>query len=163
MQIVKNTETPQPAINPEEFPDDIKDALNVIVGNRPQSFVQEFDKRFDSQPAMNGTAFGGTSAQEEFIKKKDPVEKLVRFTSNEVHVLDLTNANDRKAYSAILDTVFDPESGVVLAEQLKDPTILVDSHSKVGYRAIVTIKTARPEEYLRKVGKSYSVVGNKKK
>lgn len=151
-----------PKLNPEEFPDDIKQALNVIVGNRPQSFVQEFDQRFE-KPEMNGTAFGGTSAQQEFIKKKDPVEKLTRFVCNEIYVLDLTNPTDRKTYSQILDKVFDPESGVVLAEQLKDPTIMVDNHSKAGYRAILTIKTSRPEEYIKKIGKSYAVVDPKKK
>lgn len=156
----KTTQSEAADLNPEEFPDDIKQALNVIVGNRPQSFIEEFDRRLE-KPEMNGSAFGGTSAQQEFIKKKDPVEKVVRFAENEVYVLDLTSPADKKTYSKVLDTVFDPESGVVLAEPLKDPTIIVDPHYKMGYRAIVTIKTARPEEYLKKKGASYSVVGKK--
>ena len=151
-----------PQINPEDFPDDIKEALNVIVGNRPKSFQEEFSEGVKIEPKMTGSAFGGVSAQQEFIKKKDPIEKRIRFKSNEIYVLDLTNPIDKKTYSRILDTVFDPESGVVLAEPLKDPTILVDPDCKAGYRAIITIKTACPEEYIKKLGSSYSVTDTKK-
>lgn len=153
---------PDQTISPEDLPDDIKDALNVIVGNRPRSFQDEFFGTRKEVPQMDGSAFGGSSAQQEFIKKKDPIEKKIRLTENEVYVLDLTNPADRKTYTSILNLVFDPESGVELAEPLKDPTVMVDPDSKVGYRAVLTIKTCRPEEYVKKKGGSYSVVGSKK-
>jgi hypothetical protein len=139
----------------KELPKDIQDALNVIVGNRPESFKEEFSL---PQPEFNGAAFGGKSAQQEFIKKKDPVEKKLKFTNNQVFVFDLTDRKNKEQYEKILDQVFDPENGLILAEPIKDPIILIDPNASTGYRAIVTIKTSKPEEYLVPKGTGFKVV-----
>lgn len=141
--------------NIEELPEDIQQALNVIVGNRPDSFKQEFSVPV---PEFDGAAFGGKSAQKEFIKKKDPVDKKVKFTNNQVFVLDLTDRKNKEQYEKILDQVFDPENGLILAEPLKDPVIMIDPNAPSGYRAIVTIKTSKPEEYLKAKGAGFTVV-----
>ncbi len=139
----------------EELPEDIQQALHVIVGNRPESFKQEFSP---IQPQFDGAAFGGKSAQQEFIKKKDPVEKKVRFTDNQIFVFDLTDKKNKEQYEKIMDQVFDPENGLILAEALKDPVILIDPNAAHGYRAIVTVKVSRPEEYIKKKGPGFSIL-----
>lgn len=155
---------PADAINPEDFPDDIKQALNVLVGNRPDSFVREFGPKGPEQatPSANmaGAGFGGSSAQDEFIKKKDPVERKVKLTKNKVYIFDLTNSEDRDKYEDIVDKVFDPANGINLAEPLKDPNIMVDENAPFGYRAIVVIRTTKPVEYLVPKGTGYRVVKN---
>jgi hypothetical protein len=139
----------------EELPEDIQQALHVIVGNRPESFKQEFSP---IQPQFDGAAFGGQSSQQEFIKKKDPVEKKLKFTDNQIFVFDLTDKKNKEQYEKIMDQVFDPENGLILAEPLKDPVILIDANAAHGYRAIVTVKISRPEEYLKAKGAGFSVV-----
>ena len=62
----------------ENLPEDIKEALNVIVGNRPKSFDEEFSPKPGKEKEFDGAAFGGTSSQEEFIKKKDPQKKKIK-------------------------------------------------------------------------------------
>ena len=76
---------------------------------------------------------------------------------NQTKVFDITDPNQQLEYAKILDLVGDPESGVVLAEILKDPQILLDSNSACGYRAIVVVKTARPEIYIKPKDSGYKV------
>lgn len=139
----------------ENLPEDIKQALNVIVGNRPDSFKEEFSVPV---PEFTGAAFAGKSSQKEFIKKKDPVEKKIKFTNNQVFVFDLTERKNKEQYEKILDEVFDPENGLILAEPIKDPVILIDPNASAGYRAIVTLKISKPEEYLKSKGAGFTVV-----
>jgi hypothetical protein len=153
---------PVKELSEEEVPEDIKEALNVILGNKPKSFSEDFIEPVKAPPPFKGAGFAGGSAQEEFVKKRDAVEKRVRFTENRIYILDLTSESDRQSYSEILDVVFNPESGIVLVEPLKDPEIMVDTNSPSGYRAIITIKTAKPNEYLKKMSSSYSANSDKK-
>jgi hypothetical protein len=146
---------------PENFPEDIKDALNVIVGNRPKSFDEEFKPNPEAHPSFAGAAFGGTSSQKEFIKKKDPIEKGVKLTNNQIFLLDITKEKDLKKYEEILDLVFDPESGVQLAEPIKEPHYLLDPNSTDGYKALLIIKITKPVEYIKKTGTGYTVVEKK--
>jgi len=144
-------------VSAEKMPDELADALRVMVGERPDSFKNEFRPNTSSYPKFDGAGFAGESAQEEFLKNKDPVEKKVKFLENSIFVLDLTNEAQKSKYAEVLDLIGDPESGIVLAEELKDPQILLDSNSPMGYRAIAIIKTARPKMYVKPLTSGYSV------
>ena len=148
-------------LNPENFPEEIKEALNVIVGNRPKSFDEEFIPNPNAHPKFSGAAFGGESSQKEFIKKKDPIEKGVKLTNNEIFLLDLTKDSDLLKYKEILNSVFDPESGVQLAEPIKEPHYLLDPNSPQGFKALLIIKTTKPVEYVKKSGTGYTVIKTK--
>ena len=139
------------------IPPDLADSLRVITGERPESFQKEFIPNTSIYPKFDGASFGGESAQAEFLKKKDPVDKKIRFLDNQTRVFDITDPNQQIAYSKILDQIGDPESGIVLAEQLKDPQILLDANSPCGYRALVVVRTARPEIYLKPKEGGYKV------
>jgi hypothetical protein len=141
-----------------KLPNELQNSLKILIGERPDSFKEEFEPNTTGYPQFKGTGFGGeTTAQEEFIKKKDPVEQKVRYKDNKVFVFDLTDEKDSLEFSRILDEIGDPESGVVLAEEIKDPQILIDPKAKKGYRAIVSLKTTKPEKYLKKKGTGYQV------
>ena len=142
----------------EEVTGDIIEALNFVMGNRPSSFIEEFKLPDPKEVIGEGAAMGGTSAQAEFIKKKDPVEVKTKLTKNKIYIFDLTNEPDKEKYEDILNRVFDPESGIKLAEPLKDPTVHIDEKAPLGYRAIVMVKTTKPVEYVVPKGTGYKVV-----
>jgi hypothetical protein len=146
-----------------EMPPDLVESLRIITGERPESFKKEFSPNTSIYPQFDGAGFMGTSAQEEFIKSKDPIEKKIRFKENKTYVLDITKPEDNVRYSEVLDLISDPESGVVLAEELKDPQVIIDANSSVGYRAIVIIKTAVPEIYIKKKSSGYTKMKKKGK
>lgn len=145
-----------PQFKEEEFPADVQEAMRVLSGGTPKSFAAEFSPNLDGYPQLKGAAFGGASAQEEFIKKKDPVEIKIRFEDNQCYVVDLTTATGQATYATVMNLIGDPESGVVLAEQPKDPQILIDNNGVV--HAMMVIKTSRPKEYIKKTGPGYEVV-----
>jgi hypothetical protein len=132
-----------------EIPDDLLESLKIISGHRPDSFREEFEPNTATYPKFNGAGFMGVSARDEFIKKKDPVEKKLKCTENKTYVLDLTKEDDNKKYSELLDKIGDPESGYVLADALKDPQIFIDPSSIAGFRAIAIIKIFKPVIYLK--------------
>jgi hypothetical protein len=154
---------PEAPIDGLNMPEELAESLRLITGERPTSFQKEFVPNTAIYPKFTGAAFEGESAQQEFLKKKDPVEKRVRYKDNEIHILDLTDAKQRLEYTALVDTIGDPESGVILAEDLKDPQILLDTNAPLGYRAIVVIKTTKPEIYLKKKGPGYEVQEKKRR
>jgi len=139
------------------IPEDLAESLRIIIGERPESFQEEFKPNTSVYPRFDGAAFGGESAQQEFLKAKDPVEKKVKYTNNRVKMFDLTDPAQELAYAELLDLIGDPESGFILAEAPKDPQILLDSTAPMGYRAIVVIKIAKPEIYLKHKGSGYKV------
>lgn len=145
------------------FPEELADSLRVITGERPESFQKEFVPNTSIYPKFEGAAFGGESSQAEFLKKKDPVDKKIRFLDNQVKVFDLMDPKQELEYNVILDKIGDPESGVILAEPLKDPQILLDPNASCGYRAIVVVKTAKPQVYLKPRGEGYKVQEKKKR
>ena len=134
------------------------------MGHKPTSFVQEFTGQVDPKNKVSkdqtftGAGFAGESAQQEFIKRKDPVEQKIKLTKNKIYVFDLTNKDDLDRYEQIIDKAFDPESGIKLAEPLKDPTVHIDEKAPLGYRAIVVVKTTKPVDYVVRKGTGYNVV-----
>lgn len=157
----KKTQDPVDEIDEKDFPEEIREALTVIVGNRPKSFDEEFTPNPQAAPNFKGAAFAGKSSQEEFVKKKDPIEKFVKFTNNQIFLLDITQKSDLEKYEQILDSVFDPESGVQLVEPIKEPHYLLDQSAPQGFRALITIKTTKPVECYKKSGTGYTVVKKK--
>ena len=147
----------------ENLPEDIKEALNVIVGNRPKSFDEEFSPKPNQEKEFDGAAFGGTSSQEEFIKKKDPQKKKIKLTKNKIHLLDLAVHKDIIRYEEVMDQVFDPENDVQLVEPVKEPQYIIDPNSPTGVRALLIIKTTVPIEYIKKEGTGYTVVNKQNK
>lgn len=158
---IKPQEDPLASINEQDFPEDIREALTVIVGNRPKSFDEEFCANTQAAPKFNGAAFAGKSSQEEFVKKKDPIEKYIKFENNQIFLLDITHSEDLEKYQQILDSVFDPESGIQLVEPIKEPHYLIDPSAPKGFRALITIKTTKPVECYKKNGTGYTVVKKK--
>ena len=147
----------------ENLPEDIKEALNVIVGNRPKSFDEEFSPKPNQEKEFDGAAFGGTSSQEEFIKKKDPQKKKIKLTKNKIHLLDLAVHKDIIRYEEVMDQVFDQENDVLLVEPVKEPQYIIDPNSPTGVRALLIIKTTVPIEYIKKEGTGYTVVNKQNK
>lgn len=147
----------------ENLPEDIKEALNVIVGNRPKSFDQEFSPSSDKEKEFSGAAFGGTSSQEEFIKKKDPQKKKIKLTKNKIHLLDISIQSDIIKYEEIMDQIFDPENDIQLVEPVKEPQYIIDPNAPSGVRALLIIKTTVPVEYIKKEGTGYTVVKKQNK
>lgn len=147
----------------ENLPEDIKDALNVIVGNRPKSFDEEFSPKSKQEKEFDGAAFGGASSQEEFIKKKDPQKKKIKLTNNKIHLLDLAIHKDIIRYEEVMDQVFDPENDVQLVEPVKEPQYIIDPNAPTGVRALLIIKTTVPVEYIKKEGTGYTVINKQNK
>jgi len=135
-----------------EMPKELIEALKVITGDRPESFQKEFSPNTSIYPQFNGAGFGGESIKEGFIKARDQIQERIKFTDNKVSVFDISDESQNKKYSEVLDATGDPESGIILAEEPKDPQIFMDASAPLGYRAIVVIKTARPMMYLKKKG-----------
>jgi hypothetical protein len=140
------------------MPQDLYESLKAISGERPESFKREFVPNVEPYPGLK-EYLGRESAQEEFLKKKDPVEIKYKFVDNKTEVFDLTEPADSEKHSQLLNLISDPESGVVLAEELKEPQIMLDPTARRGYRAIVFVRTTRPVKYLKKKEAGYSVVG----
>jgi len=136
----------------ENLPEDIKEALNVIVGNRPKSFDEEFSPKPGKEKEFDGAAFGGTSSQEEFIKKKDLM-----------NIIWVPQKRDIIRYEEVMDQVFDPENDVQLVEPVKEPQYIIDPNSPTGVRALLIIKTTVPIEYIKKEGTGYTVVNKQNK
>ena len=89
-----------------KMPEELAESLKVLVGERPTSFKEEFVPNTAGYPQFKGTGpFGRTTAQEEFIKKKDPIEKKVRYEKNQIYILDLTDPEDSKKYSDIFKKI----------------------------------------------------------
>jgi hypothetical protein len=162
-QELKNLEDSRIKELEDELPEDIKEALNVIVGNRPKSFDQEFSPAQKQEKEFNGAAFGGASSQEEFIKKKDPQKKKIKLTKNKIHLLDISTQADTIKYEEIMDQIFDPENDIQLVEPIKDPQYIIDSNSPTGVRALLVIKTTIPVEYIKKEGTGYTVMEKQNK
>jgi len=139
-----------------DVPDEIKDALKVIVGNRPDSFIQEFDNQ-SPEPQQKGlfSSISSSSlpqdetARDRFIKKGDRVREAFKLRDNRIYVLDLTSPQDLKKYSDLMDEIFDGSDRLSLAEDIKEPKILLDPNSPVGYRAIVTLRVFRLEREIK--------------
>jgi hypothetical protein len=147
----------------EGLPEDIKEALNVIVGNRPKSFEEEFSPKPKQEKEFNGAAFGGSSSQEEFIKKKDPQKKKIKLTKNKIHLLDISVQKDIIKYEEIMDQIFDPENDTQLVEPVKEPQYIIDPNAPSGVRALLIIKTTVPVEYIKKEGTGYTVLNKQNK
>lgn len=155
-KVTEPNNTPEFAI--DELPPDIQEAIRVVSGGRPRSFEEEFQPNTEGYPQFKGAAFGGSSAQEEFIKQKDPQEIRMRYTDNKCYAIDLATPEGTAKYEEIMKDVGDPESGVIFAEPPKEPHIVLDATCERGFRAIVVLKTSKPVPYRHRIGTGYQVV-----
>jgi hypothetical protein len=135
-------------------PAEVAAALKILSGQSPLQFMTDADEEKAKNPLLPPVM--DESAQDKFIRARDKVRKLEKFTPH-IAVFDVSNIEDIKRYEEVMSRIGDPIQKVRLMEPEKTETF-VDKDAPRGFRTIVTVRWAEYEFVIERQRDDYTVV-----
>lgn len=130
---------------PEDLRSDLEDVLALSFGNKPKSFSEK----------IAGTTYSKVIDEISGNKIRE------KQTENKIYAIDISTEEGSARYSSIVDQGKDPESDITISS-FSGPTIMVDTSSPTGFRAIVIITTCIIKKYEEKGSKKVSTIKGRK-